>query len=194
MTQVFTVEQIAACERDGHRWQLVPCWGGAAWNECTRCGASGRFSPPTDPRTIEVSDGLELPVRPAETGDEVFRVETPLPATGNACPVAGNARPTICDSEIRTRLDHPPQPRRRPGAPRGPRGGLSPRDAEIVQRRGAGATLQAIADLFGIHLTRVAQVLRRARAIAERDATTLKAIADQRDIHRRGWLAHDHGT
>lgn len=42
MTRALTADQIATCERDGHKFAWVRAWHDCGFYECERCGATKR--------------------------------------------------------------------------------------------------------------------------------------------------------
>lgn len=151
-SHVFTLEAIAECEREGHRWRWVRSWHEIGCHECWRCGATG-----------PVSEGKgEAPARAASGSD---REQSGTPALA----VAGLDSQAVHQVRVGPGQRQPrrsPSPRAEADATAGETAThptalareRSVRDAEIVRRFLAGEKRVDLAREFGLHLSRIYQL------------------------------------
>lgn len=191
MTHVFSLDAIATCEQRGHAFAWVETWHGIGFDECSRCGVTGA----TRERSAGILPGATVDDLPAydwsgcrtrETGQwEVVTARDLEKPGGHKFSVAPPSR----------------QPSRQPAAEPAPRyadatdpaaakpafaGRPNPnadRDEQIRARAAAGEPHRAIAQAFGVHQSRVTQILRGKRPPkasgehAERDADVRRRMA-----------------
>lgn len=135
MKHVFSLEAMATCEQRGHSFAWVSTWHDVGFDECTRCGltlGTRLASPGILPgATVDAPDPVAEAVQVAWSR---FVETAPVPVA-------------------------PPSPK--PAAPRRPRNAaLAQRDQQIRLRIAAGESHRAVAAAYGIHQTRVTQILR----------------------------------
>lgn len=206
MDCVFTVEAIALCEQRGHQWAWRAGWGDCGFHECRRCGQSGPVvqagATPPAVASPAASAAEQLPAPSRRRSAKRAPVAAPRdagttePAAAELAPAAVIGRPRAHaerDREIAWRVGNG-EPRatlaaefgihvsrvqqilaeskgqRKPRISR-PQGypGHRPnvaRDAEIVRRRLAGESPSLLAAEFGLHPSRIPQIVRRGTAAA----------------------------
>lgn len=151
MTRVFSLEAMAICEQRGHSFAWVSTWHDVGFDECTRCGltlGTRLASPGILPgATVDAPDydwsGIKTSVG---TASPPFACDLPRP--GGV--VVWHEAPVPVA---------PPSPK--PAAPRRPRNAaMAQRDQQIRLRIAAGESHRAVAAAYGIHQTRVTQILR----------------------------------
>ena len=186
MTHVFSLEAIATCEQRGHVFAWVETWHGIGFDECSRCGATGATrersagilpgaavdAPAYDwdgLRTHDVGQWQVVTPRDlAKPGGHVFSVASPSrqPAAEPAPRYADATDPAAAKPVFAGR----PNPN-------------ADRDEQIRARAAAGEPHRAIAQAFGVHQSRVTQILRGKRPPkasgehAERDADVRRRMA-----------------
>lgn len=156
MTHVFSLEAMATCEQRGHSFAWVATWHDVGFDECTRCGLSlGARSAST---AILPGATVDAP----ETSGFATSTEGAKPDIACA-PAAGEqlaGKPLLGDWCGTNRPDMP-QLRRRPAVAGRPRNAaMALRDQQIRLRIAAGESHRAVAAAYGIHQTRVTQILR----------------------------------
>ncbi len=132
MTRVFSIEAMATCEQRGHSFAWVSTWHDVGFDECSRCG-------------------LTLGARSASPGI-LPGATVDAPAMSSFAPSTEGAKPDMAPVSVA-----PPSP----AAPSQPRNAaMAQRDEQIRLRIAAGESHRAVAAAYGIHQTRVTQILR----------------------------------
>lgn len=205
MTHVFSLEAIATCEQRGHAFAWVETWHGIGFDECRRCGFSGA----TRERSAGILPGatVDAPtydwdsVRKHEAGQWCAATERDLanlakpggvvfvappsrqaaaaPAPRYAAATEPAAMSSFAPSIEVAKPDLAP-PRPRP-AVAGRMNRNAARDDQIRARVAAGESQRSIAQAFGLHQSRVTQILRGGRAPKARPEDT----ARNAEIRRR---------
>lgn len=187
MARAFTVEAMALCEQRGHQWAWRSGWGGRGFHECRRCGESGPIleagaAPPAD--ALPAAPVVEEPTAPSRSRS-VDRVPVVAPRDAEMAarlPVQQRnaeiirrraAGESTADLAVAfnlhiTRIGQiVAESKRPPRQFRGPRPGQNvARDAEIVRRRQAGESPSLLAAEFGLHPSRIPQIVRSGTAAA----------------------------
>ena len=156
MTHVFSLEAIATCEHRGHAFAWVETWHGIGFDECSRCGVTGA--------TRERSAGI----LPGATVDDPVSVAPPSRQEADA------PAPRYADATAPALA--PPRP-----VAAGRMNRNAARDDQIRARVAAGESQRSIAQAFGMHQSRVTQILRGGRAPKARPEDT----ARNAEIRRR---------
>lgn len=150
MKHVFSLEAMATCEQRGHSFAWVSTWHDVGFDECTRCGLTLG--------TRLASPGI-LPGATVDAPDHVAVAGTMVAGTSpGASTLAGE---NLLGDWCGTNRPEMPQLRRRHAVVDRPRNAaLAQRDQQIRLRIAAGESHRAVAAAYGIHQTRVTQILR----------------------------------
>jgi hypothetical protein len=139
VTRVFSLEAMATCEQRGHSFAWVSTWHDVGFDECSRCGLTlgARSASPG----ILPGAKVDAPDHVADAGEMV------------ASPPAYHCVPATTEA--------PRYASATPAAPSQPRNAaMAQRDEQIRLRIAAGESHRAVAAAYGIHQTRVTQILR----------------------------------
>lgn len=188
MTHVFSLEAIATCEQRGHAFAWVETWHGIGFDECSRCGATGA----TRERSAGILPGatVDAPtydwdsVRKHEAGQWCAATERDLANLAKPGGVVFVAPPSREPAtEPAPRYADATDPASAKPTFAGRPNPNADRDEQIRARAAAGEPHRAIAQAFGVHQSRVTQILRGKRPPkasgehAERDADVRRRMA-----------------